>query len=195
MHMKSQLLYTNPASWTDIFDTWESQEGSDPVWQRFAKEEKGWDFWRAWREHQASYIDAQQLSWQMYTIRDPNTFFPNVLMGPYKGWQSQYPESEYHIHTFQDLVRDHLSWVESNPGIRARAEHIPMDTQYIGIYAVDEDAIILYEGHHRAAAITLRMYRGNPIVFTSLPKMALTTMDADQVAHFRSQISFSAKAE
>jgi uncharacterized protein (DUF1015 family) len=65
-------------------------------------------------------------------------------------------------------------------------DDFPNPSQFIGVYVEDEDKIILYEGHHRAAAIALAEYKKIPLKLgtitiaitkvTSLPKEELDTM-------------------
>ncbi|HBB37836.1 MAG: hypothetical protein UV82_C0005G0025 [Candidatus Magasanikbacteria bacterium GW2011_GWD2_43_18] len=190
-----QLIYTDRTSWDEVFRVWKLAEGSDPEWQRFAREEKGYESWDAWRGEQAAAIHAERREWVLYDIPKPNTTIPHFLMGPFQGWQKHYPREEAHTHSFADLVVDHTDWVRSHDGIQARASHFPEQTQFIGIYAVEEDRIILFEGHHRAAAIALRVYEGNPISFSSPPTIALTTMNAADVALVRSLLPGVAKGE
>ncbi len=189
--MVNDLTHIDDVSWEDVFSVWQKHEGTDPVWQRFAAEERGWDSWEAWRRYQARQINAAGREWQVFEVQAPNKTIPQFLMGPYRGWQKQYPDSEANHHTFFDLVQDQIAWVEQNIGICRRAGSFPTRTQFIGVYAEDENKIILYEGHHRAAAVTLCKHKNNPIVFDEKPTIALTTMNTDDVAMFRDTLHIS----
>ncbi|PIR03436.1 MAG: hypothetical protein COV60_00285 [Candidatus Magasanikbacteria bacterium CG11_big_fil_rev_8_21_14_0_20_43_7] len=186
--MLDNLTFFKQTSWQDVFIAWKSQEGSDPVWQRFAKEEKGWESWDAWRSHQARLINAAYREWSICEIPDPNSIVPQFLMGPYRGWQKQYAEEEANTHTFADLVRDNIQWVKENIGVKTRTENFPQSTQMIGVYAEDEGKIILYEGHHRATAIAFRVHEGDPIVFAENPTIAVVKMNGEDLSKFREML-------
>lgn len=54
MVIMSSLKFMRDVSWDEVFAEWKAHEGADPVWQAFAREEKGWESWEAWRTHQAA---------------------------------------------------------------------------------------------------------------------------------------------
>jgi hypothetical protein len=175
--MLNQLKYLNNVSWQEVFDVWKENEGSDPVWQTFAKTEKGWDTWEQWRGYQSSILGADEREWKLYEIPDPNQTVPKFLIGPFPGWQKLFEEKN--VHTFEDIVRDKTEWVKENIGIKTRRENFPQSTQFIGLYLEDKQKIVMYEGHHRSAAISLAVFENYPIVFTSSPTIALTTITGD----------------
>ncbi len=175
--MLTQLRFIKLVAWDDVFSVWKANEGSDPVWQEFATKEKGFDSWEAWRGHQTSLFRAPEREWKLYELSDPNLLVPTFRIGPFQGWQKHFEEKN--VHTFEDLVRDHRVWVQENVGVKARREQFPGGTQFIGLYFEDSGAIVLYEGHHRAAAIALAIAEGNPIVFTKPPTIALASIPGD----------------
>ncbi|MBI2475451.1 hypothetical protein HYV69_03450 [Candidatus Uhrbacteria bacterium] len=175
--MLNQLKYINDVSWQEVFNVWKANEGSDPVWQAFAKNEKGWDTWEQWRGYQASILGATKLEWKLYEIFNPNQIVPKFLIGPFPGWQKHFEEKN--VHTFEYLVSKKTEWVKENIGIKTRREHFPRSAQFIGLYLEDKNKIVMYEGHHRAAAISLAVFENNPIVFESNPTIALTTITGD----------------
>lgn len=175
--MLNQLHFSKNVTWDDVFSVWKANEGTDPIWQEFAKTEKGWESWEAWRGYQASLFRASEREWKVYELTDPNALVPKFRLGPFQGWQKHFEEKN--VHTVEDLVRDHRGWVEENTGIRSRRENFPQDTQFIGMYFQDSEAIVLYEGHHRAAAIALAIAEGQPLVFSQPPTIALTSIPGD----------------
>ncbi len=88
----AQLTYIDSTPWDDVFRVWKHAEGSDPEWQRFAREEKGYESWDAWRGAEASAIQADTREWTLYDIPKPNIVIPQFLMGPFQGWQKPYPQ-------------------------------------------------------------------------------------------------------
>lgn len=175
--MWSNFKSLGEVSWPEVFAVWKANEGADPVWQEFAREEKGWGTWEEWRSHQAAQFGAGEREWKIYEVMDPNRSVPEFRLGPFQGWQKHYEEKN--VHTFADLVRDHTEWVRGNVGVRSRLEHFPQGTQFIGLYLEAEDAVVLYEGHHRAAAIALAVYDGKPLKFSRHPTIALTVLSGD----------------
>ncbi len=161
-------------TWQEVFAVWKTHEGADPVWQEFARREKGWETWEQWRSYQAAHFDAAEREWMLYEIEQPDEIVPAFRMGPFHGWQKRYEEKN--VHTFQELVRDHHDWVASNSGVQSRMRQFPRRTQFIGMYLENEDVVVLYEGHHRAAAIALAVAQRKPIVFETNPTIALTTI-------------------
>ncbi len=182
--MKNLTLLKN-SNWDDVFATWQAHEGQDPVWQAFAVNEKGWASWEEWRQYQATQIKAQERAWGIYAIEDPLHTIPEFRMGPFRGWQNNYPEEEKNTHTFADVVSGKREWVANNIGIQSRMKEFPQDTQFIGIYVEDVDQVILFEGHHRAAAVALSVHDKQPLVLgeptialTSVPSMSKQELDA-----------------
>ncbi len=175
--MLNQLKYLSDVSWKEVFDVWKANEGADPVWQTFAKNEKGWDTWEEWRGYQSSILGAAEREWKLYEILDPNQTVPKFLMGPFPGWQKLFEEKN--AKSFEDLVYEKTDWVLDNIGIKSRRENFPKSAQFIGLYLEDIQKIVMYEGHHRSAAIALAVFEKDPIVFESNPTIALTTISGN----------------
>ncbi len=175
--MSQPFRFLKKTNWADIFALWKATEGTDPVWQEFARREKGWDSWEAWRGHSASLFGASERDWRLYEISSPNETIPKFRIGPFDGWQKHFEKKN--VHTFEDLVHDHTAWVSQNIGVRSRLQQFPQPTQFIGVYLEQDDVVVLYEGHHRAAAIALAVHQGTPIHFEINPTIALTTVQGD----------------
>lgn len=184
--MQSNFQLLGEVSWQEVFALWKANEGADPVWQEFARREKGWGTWEEWRSHQAEQFTASERQWELYEITRPNEDVPKFRMGPFHGWQKHYEEKN--THTFADLVRDHTEWVLGNIGVCSRLENFPQGTQFIGLYFEAEDAVVLYEGHHRAAAIALAVFQGKPVVFKENPTIALTRVAGDAVSFLQAML-------
>ena len=41
--MLTQLQFLKNVNWDEVFSVWKAHEGLDPIWQEFAKKEKGWE--------------------------------------------------------------------------------------------------------------------------------------------------------
>jgi len=120
---------------------------------------------------------AGERKWKLSELMRPNEDVPKMRMGLFPGWQKQYQDKN--VHTFEDLVRDHTAWVRANSGVRSRLADFPQATQFIGLYLKQDDVIVLYEGHYRAAAVALAVYDGRPIPFLQNPTIALTVVEGD----------------
>jgi len=123
----------------------------------------------------------------LYEIMEPNEVVPQFIMGPFKGWQKHYPEEE-NQHTFADLVHDQPEWVLKNAGIKARRADFPQPTQFIGVYIEETKQIVLYEGHHRSAAVALAVSEGKPIDFNQNPTIAITSMGPDEAEQLKKTV-------
>jgi len=189
--MLKGLSLIKKSSWTEVFATWKSQEGSDPIWQEFARREKGWDSWEAWRSHASQQWSAASRDWSLYSIENPNESIPDFLLGPFKAWQGHFDEKL--VHTFRDLVAKKQEWVRENSGIKSRLNKFPADTQLIGVYLPKSDQIMILEGHHRCSAVALAVASGTPIHFEKAPVIALTTIDDTDLALFEKLISFDSR--
>jgi len=169
------LLFKQNVTWDGVWNIWKAYEGSDPVWQRFAVKEKGFESWDAWRRYQISFLKPETLQWCLYKIKKPMEFIPSMRLGPFRGWQKHFVEKN--VKTFADLVDEQYDWVKENVGVKNRLENFPQKTQFIALYLKDEDVYVMYEGHHRATAISLAVNDGVDIDFTSLPTLAVAEIE------------------
>ena len=167
----NQLKYLKQTTWKNVFATWKQHEGSDPAWQKFAVEERGFDSWEAWRSAQSEKVHAADLDWNIYTITNPNDFILDLLLGPFRGWQKFFEEKLQH--TVQDIVDKEFDWINNHNKTKELRKNFPEKTQFIGLYLPWVNKMMLYEGHHRAAAITVAKKVGTPLVFDNLPTIAL----------------------
>ena len=164
-------------TWERVFEVWKNAEGSDPNWQRVAKE-KGFESWEAWRRNSLSPLEPETREWEVYKIDDVMNTVPKFRVGPYPTWQNLFTKKN--VHTFADLVTTQPEWVAHNRGVQSRANHFPESTQFIGVYLEDENVVVLIEGHHRATAVALAVAQGTPVQVNQKPTIALATMSGDE---------------
>ncbi len=174
--MIEKLEFLKNTTWQDVFATWKSHEGTDPVWQDFAVREKGWGSWDEWRSYQSGLVGLPDRDWKLYKIENIYDVVPNFLMGPFRGWQQHFEEKN--VHSFADLIQTNREWVEDNVGVKSCLEQMPDKVEFIGIYIEEDDTIVLFEGHHRCAGITLA--GGHGIELKTSATIALTTMNRDE---------------
>ena len=171
--MRKELRFLKNVSWGDVFRVWKSQEGSAPSWREVARE-KGWSSWEAWRGNQAEKFGCSEKEWKLYEILKPNEIIPKFRVGPFKVWQADFQEKNKH--TFEDFARTATEKLRKNGGVARMPGNFPFESQMIGIFFERTNEIILFEGHHRAAAVALAVHDGKPIDFSALPKIALASV-------------------
>lgn len=162
-------------TWEQVFANWKTNEGADPEWQRFAIEEKGWGSWEEWRLNRSKMLGLPERDWTIFEIDNPNLLIPKIKLGPFPGWQKNYPESEWLDHTFKDLVKDKMVSLGNNKKIKSCIDNFPELTQFIGL--IIEEEVYMYEGHHRCVALTYRLQKGKPLKFKNNPTIAITRFD------------------
>lgn len=176
------MEFIKDTTWQEIFEGWRKREASNPGWIRCAIKIKGWPDWESWRRHSAEQIQAEQRKWKLYKFTDPMNEVPAMLVGPYSGWQSRFPEKN--VATFEDLLEIPKQFDEfsTHQGVLSIMDGLPFDTEFIGIIRDDINKIVCLEGHHRATAIALAKKLGKDIDFTNSRTMiALAHLPADEV--------------
>lgn len=169
-------------TWSEVFKKWEEREGEDSSWLEVAKQ-KGWDNWKEWREYTASQFDAESRDWEVFEFENPLAEVPEILIGPYTGWQKRFEQKN--IHTFKDMIEreDYRNEFLNNPGLKSMMDAMPFEITFIGVRKAD-GSIVLIDGHHRATMMTILAYQGNDLDFSSTPiRIALTDLgeDADSI--------------
>jgi hypothetical protein len=168
-----------PTTWQETFDSWQSREASDPGWIHCAVQIKGWPDWESWRKFTAEQIDASSLEWNLYEFEDPMKEIPEMLMGPFQGWQGRVETPN--TATFNDLIDlpSQMKYWSSVEKINSLIENFPQGTELIGIIRDDIKKIVCIEGHHRATAITIADRMGQNLEFNDPPKIALARITGD----------------
>lgn len=172
--------------WSEIFAVWKENEGNKQSWQALAKE-KGWKSWEEWRKNTSiANLQADKRSWQLYTIENPMETIPYFRVGPFKSWRQRLSDEHK---TFQELVEDSYDWAKQHKGIQKIQKNFPSKTQLIGFIMPDKESIMIFEGHHRAAAIALAIKDSEEIKIPENPEIALSQLteediiDMDELLH------------
>jgi hypothetical protein len=174
------MQFIGNTTWQEIFEKWRSREANNPNWIECATKIKGWPNWEAWRSFTAQQIDAVNRKWEIYQFCNPLEEIPEMLIGPFWGWQSRV--NNKNKTTFKELLeipKQYEEW-SKHPGISAIINELPFVTELIGLVRKDVDKIVCFEGHHRAVAVSLAKKQNKIIDFSKTPiTIALTDLAAD----------------
>ncbi len=178
------MRFIASTTWEEVFAGWKLREANDPGWIKCATEIKGWPDWESWRKFTASQIGAENLNWELYEFSDPMKEIPDILLGPYSGWQSRVVDKNKN--TFNDLILipEQFEYWQGINKIKSIIEDFPCYTEMIGLIRDDNKKIVCLEGHHRATAVAIVAKLGKVIIFKNPIKIALAHIPADQVSVF-----------
>jgi len=176
------MNFIKKTTWQDVFKKWEEREADNPGWIRCATEIKGWPDWKSWRNFSASQIKADKRDWELFEFTDPMNEIPQMLVGPYTGWQSRFTEKN--TGTFEDLLNDpkQFEFFNKHEGVLSIMNNLPFETEFIGIIRDDTNKIVCLEGHHRATAIALAKKQGKQIDFENKVTIALAHLGKEEVS-------------
>lgn len=163
------MKFNRETTWGEVFEGWRDREANNPGWVECATKIKGWSDWESWRRFTASQIKAEDRKWQIFDFTDPLNEVPNMLIGPYGGWQSRVIKKNKT--TFQELlgIREQYDFFNNHNGVLSILKGLPFPTEFIGFIRKDLDTIVCLEGHHRATALALAKMKGAQIDFTRTP--------------------------
>lgn len=176
------MEFLRDISFEEVFEGWKASEINNPDWVYCATQIKGWPDWESWRRHTAQQINATERKWQLYQFSDPINQIPQMLIGPFSGWQSRFQEKN--VSSFEDLLENPIYFEEfkKHKGISSIMEGLPFDTQFIGLIREDINKIVCIEGHHRATSISISKKLKKKIDFTnSKIQIALSRLNSEEV--------------
>ncbi|MBI5793665.1 hypothetical protein HZA87_01065 [Candidatus Uhrbacteria bacterium] len=187
------LKFIKPTTWEHVFQDWKQREGNDPGWIHCATVLKGWESWESWRRFIAEQIGAPTREWNLFEFTDPMSEIPNMLVGPFSGWQSKLPAPNRH--TFADLVRipEQAIPLYAHEKVTGIMKDFPPSTVFIGLrfegtplrlsgFEGQADRIVCIEGHHRATAVALSQLEGIEIDFGGPVTIAVATLATDEIS-------------
>ena len=143
------LTFVRDTTWQEVFAAWEKRETKKWGWEPHYKEE-GFDSWEAWRSQYIRPFSLDERLWKLYRVDDPMSFVPEMWAGGFKGWKRYVPEGTSMIRMKKLAKHSKLS---ENGKVQAILADPPSETVMIA-FKLGED-FILFEGMHRAAAISL----------------------------------------
>jgi hypothetical protein len=181
------MKFLKETTWSDVFESWRKREASNPSWVECATKIKGWPDWESWRSFTAEQFDAPNRDWKIFQFTNPEEEIPEMLLGPYSGWQSKVIRR--HETTFKELLEIPAQYEElsKHSGIQAITKGLPFTTEFIGVVRKDNGKIVCVEGHHCATAIALARMNGKMIDFSKTSiTIALAELPVDDCNLFES---------
>ena len=162
----TQLVGGEMLSFEEVFGIWMDNEAVEVPGRNLLKvaQEKGFGTVRDWRMATALRLGMATKQWRIYAVTDPNGFLPNVLMGPYQGWQQYMPNKL--TASFADAlnVKVFYEWCKTHDRVQPLAKHFPLSTTVI-LYRLSDNRFLQIEGGHRMCAVAYRVHKGQPIQF------------------------------
>lgn len=160
------MKFIKDTTWQEIFDGWREREADNPGWIECATKIKGWPDWESWRSFTGEQINAKNREWKIYQFEYPLEEIPEMLIGPYSGWQSRVLNKNKT--TFKELLEipAQLEEWSRHSGLLSIVNGLPFTTEFIGLIRKDLDKIVCLEGHHRATAMVLAKKQGLKIDFS-----------------------------
>jgi len=164
--MDKSIKKISDTNFETVFSAWKDREGSNPGWINCATKIKGWPDWESWRRFSMSLLKAEQRDWETYEIINPGSFIPDMLIGPYTGWQNFLPEKNKF--SFKQAL-EHQGFFKNfsnHEAVKGLMKGFPQETRLIGAIIENNNKIICLEGHHRSTAVALANKLGTPINFS-----------------------------
>ena len=172
-----KLRFIEKISWEEIFQAWKNREANNLGWINCATKIKGWPDWESWRRFSASLINAENRAWSLYEITEPNLFLPNMIIGPFSGWQKFLPEKNKLSFREALEIPEFFEQFSHHAKVLDFVNNFHGDSQFIGVVLADNNKIVCLEGHHRAVAIALAEKLSRPIKFDGKITIALADLN------------------
>ncbi len=150
----------------EVFKIWlaaevDQIEGRDilPVAQS-----KGFTSITEWRLTTALRLGMDKKQWVMETIENPNEALPNIIIGPYQGWQRLINNQLETTFGEAMEIPEFFEWCKTHDRIIPISENFPLPATFI-LYRRPDKKLIHIEGGHRICAVAYRKKLGIPIEF------------------------------
>ena len=175
------MKFNKKTTWQNVFQSWKDSEASDPDWIYCARKIKGWSNWKLWRSHTATQLNLQKRIWNIFEFTDPIAEIPQMLIGPYSGWQSRV--SKKNLFSFSDLANlpKEYEYFKNNKKIVSILKNQSFGLSLIGLVRKDIDQIVCIAGHHRAMALAIAKKDGIKIDFNDPIYIALAELPKKEV--------------
>lgn len=165
------LEFVRDMTWPEVLETWRKAE--EGIWEPLFRE-RGFSTWEEWRMSyfDKANIDPTTFAWKQYRIERPEEMVPQFFVGPFKGWQQYLPEGKPRAR-FAELN----DGIASNEKVRAVLNDFPHETTMLGL--VDgQGEVTLFDGSHRAAALTIAHAAGHRIAHDVFVMLAHRQLNA-----------------
>ena len=162
------MEFIKDVTWKEVFGSWQKGEASNPSWVELATKVKGFPDWESWRLATANDLKADEKEWRLFRFTDPFNEIPQMLVGPYSGWQSRLPEKNKY--SFEELIEipEQYEFFSQHSGVMSLMDSLPFSTTMIGLRCEDSGGIVCIDGHHRATAMAIIKKQAKKIDFSSV---------------------------
>ncbi|MCK5332380.1 hypothetical protein KAJ41_00765 [Candidatus Parcubacteria bacterium] len=175
------MKFIKKTTWKEVFQNWKIAEADNPQWIHCATKIKGWSDWESWRKHTATQLNLQNRNWKIYEFDDPINEIPQMLIGPFSGWQSRVLKKN--LSSFFDLISTPKEYknFKNNNKIISILKNQSFGADLIGIFREDMNRIVCIEGHHRAIALAIAKKEGMKLKFEKPVRIAFAKLPKDEV--------------
>lgn len=178
--MLEKLEYVKGITCEDVFQAWKENEAEDAGWIHCATVIKGWEDWESWRRNTLTVLGAENMVWKLYTIRNVEEVVPNMLIGPFNGWQARVTRKNKTSFEEMLAVQENFDFYAHHGKVLDIMNHFPEKAWMTGVYVEETDKIVCIEGHHRATAVALAKKQGKKMDIEKGVCIALATLPKGQ---------------
>lgn len=140
------MKFLRKTTWQEVYEDWRKNETKDDLW-RAHYNRRGFETWEDFRKQHIDKEDLTALDWELYEVDSEE--IPSFHCGDFENWQKL--SKELGDDTFATLSQAPY-FQKDHTKIQDLLANFPPQTQMIALKKGDQ--IYLFEGHHRAVAIS-----------------------------------------
>ncbi len=118
-----------------------------------------------------------------------NIFLPEMLVGPFSGWQKFLPEKKKLSFREALEISEFFEQFSKHEKVLDFINNFHDDSQFRGLFRPDNQKIVCFDGHHRAVAVALAETLGKPIKFIGKITIALADFNLGEENLFHDILS------
>jgi hypothetical protein len=170
-----------------LFAYWIQEELKTPNLIEVAKS-KGYNNISQWRLDTAIRLGLPEKRWQIIEVLDYMQIVPNIIIGPFQGWNALIPKDQQLTISFAEALNNNeefYTWVLSNQRIIDIQENYPPAATFIVFKLKESGRYIHIEGGHRICAIALSAKQGREVrTKVNLAMAEIDSIEVPKLHHF-----------